>query len=99
MNIKDITKASFKEQYEADSNAVLLDVRTPMEIADGNIEGHEAIDFFAPDFQEQIDQLDKSKNYYIYCRSGNRSLQTCYLMHQKGFTGKLVNLAGGYMMW
>lgn len=99
MNIQDITKTDFIEQFEADENAVLIDVRTEMEIAQGNIEGHLAIDFFSPDFQNKIDTLDRDKNYYIYCRSGNRSMQACYFMNQKGFTGKLVNLAGGFMSW
>ena len=42
--------------------------------------------------------LSKNKNYYIYCRSGNRSGQACALLAANGF-GKLVNLAGGMMAW
>ncbi|MCT4664263.1 MAG: rhodanese-like domain-containing protein [Flavobacteriales bacterium] len=99
MNIENLTKDPFWSAYQADENAVLIDVRTAPEIAEKNIEGHLAIDFFASDFQTKINELDKSKNYYMYCRSGNRSMQACYMMNQMGFTGKLINLAGGMLAW
>lgn len=78
---------------------LLIDVRTPQEYAEGQIEGHTLINFFDPSFPDAIQKLDKSKNYLVYCRSGNRSGQACKLMENLGFDGKLYNLQGGIQAW
>ena len=54
-------------------DAVLLDIRTPEEFADGRIAGSVNIDFYAPDFRDRISALERSATYVVYCRSGNRS--------------------------
>lgn len=87
--------AAYNEQKD---NAVLLDVRTAPEIEDANIEGYIAIDIQQPGFTEKVGELDKSKAYFIYCRSGNRSGQACRYMATQGF-GKLYNLKGGMLDW
>jgi len=75
-------------------DVVVLDVRTPEEYADGHLAGARNIDFKATDFDDRIAQLDKSKNYVLYCASGNRSGKTATLMAEKGFTK--VDNAGGF---
>ncbi|MEX0273681.1 MAG: rhodanese-like domain-containing protein, partial [Flavobacteriaceae bacterium] len=45
-----------------------------------------------------LQKLDTSKNYYVYCRSGNRSAQACAIMGSLGF-GNVYNLEGGFMEW
>jgi rhodanese-related sulfurtransferase len=87
--------ATYNEQKE---NAVLLDVRTAAEIADASIDGHIAIDIQQPGFTEKVANLDKTKTYFVYCRSGNRSGQACRYMATQGF-GKLYNLKGGMLEW
>ena len=47
---------------------------------------------------EELDKLDKSKHYYLYCRSGNRSGQACALMNARGFSAA-YNLMGGMIEW
>lgn len=89
-------EAFAKKMQEKD--VVLLDVRTPEEIAQGKIAGAAELDFRSPDFAAQVDKLDKNKTYLIYCRSGNRSGQACKMMADKGFTS-LYNLAGGILAW
>ena len=32
-----------------------------------------------------VDELDKTKNYYVYCKAGGRSAQACAIMNQLGF--------------
>ena len=43
------------------------------------------------DFASQLETLDKSGDYYIYCRSGNRAGQAIDFMESIGFTGTLIN--------
>jgi rhodanese-related sulfurtransferase len=89
------------EEFKAkmsDPGSVILDVRTPEETAQGMIEGAVQLDFRSPDFEAEVDKLDKNKMYLVYCRTGNRSGKTCALMAKKGFK-HFYNLEGGYLDW
>src|SRR5262245_11215214 len=77
---------SFKESLDATPDAIILDVRTPPEVAEGAIPGAINIDYNAPDFSEKISALDKSKPYYVYCSGGSRSSKALYKMKADGFT-------------
>jgi rhodanese-related sulfurtransferase len=94
---QDLDVAAFKAKM-ADPGIVLMDVRTPEETAQGMIEGAMQLDFRNPNFESEVDKLDKDKTYLIYCRSGNRSGQACKMMAGKGFR-HLYNLQGGYIDW
>lgn len=97
--MKDITQTEWEELTSKDDNKVVLDVRTPNEWAEGVIENAVLINIMeAQSFMESIENLDKSKNYYIYCRSGGRSGQACQVMDSIGF-GTTYNLIGGMMKW
>ncbi len=86
-------------QLKQDANAVILDVRTEEEYNEGIIPKAINIDIYkGQGFIYRIDELDKSKNYYVYCRSGGRSEKACNLMHQMGFENT-YNLVGGMMEW
>lgn len=67
------------------SNALVLDVRTPEEFATGHLKGARNLDFRAPDFRDQLMKLDTAQTYVLYCQSGNRSGQTLKLMKEAGF--------------
>ncbi len=71
--------------------ASIIDVRTLEEWNDGHLEGAVRIGIESPDFINNIETLDKTKNYYIYCRSGNRAEQAIQIMRESGFTGVLEN--------
>jgi rhodanese-related sulfurtransferase len=72
--------------YEVTESTVIIDVRTPDEFASGHLDGAINIDVQAPDFRERIMALDTEGEYFIYCRSGNRSGQAINQMFQMGFT-------------
>ncbi len=96
---QDIDQDEWIELTTNDDNGIILDVRTPDEISEGYIANMKSIDFFEGQlFLEEISKLDKTKNYYIYCRSGNRSGQACDIMEQLGFENT-YNLEGGFMNW
>lgn len=82
-----------------DNDAIILDVRTEQEIANGVIPDAIHIDFYLGNqFLEQIELLDKNKNYYVYCHSGIRSAQTCKLLNSMGIVNA-YNLIGGIQDW
>lgn len=95
----DLTQDEWAEQLEQDDNAVILDVRTDDEVDQGYIPNAKHIDIYLGDeFIAQVDALDKTKNYYVYCRSGKRSAQACRIMNQLGFENT-YNLLGGFIDW
>ena len=95
----DLSQEEWIEQKSNDPNAVILDVRTNEEIAEGVIEGAIHNDIYGGQaFLDALEELDKSKAYYVYCRSGNRSGQACAIMNSKGFE-QTFNLRGGVMEW
>jgi rhodanese-related sulfurtransferase len=91
--VTSMSGTEFKQAFEADTAAVLLDVRTPGEFNGGNIAGAKNIDFYSANFDAEIEKLDKSKTYYVYCRSGARSANACSKMEAIGI--KAINLSGG----
>lgn len=95
----DLSQEEWKNQFEADENAFLIDVRTLEEFEEGHIPNATLLDIRqAAVFMEGIQSLDLSKNYYVYCRSGARSAQACQLMNQLGID-TTYNLLGGFMEW
>lgn len=83
---------------KADSNIAILDVRTAKEFADGHVAGAVNIDVNQADFAQKIDQLDRSKTYIVYCRSGRRSSKAVGIMAAKGFKN-LYNVSDGFVGW
>lgn len=98
MPYQDLDVEEFKKGFESEEGAIIIDVRTPAELAEGQIDGHIMINVMDPSFPNKIAELDKSTPYYIYCRSGNRSGQVCNYMSGLGFE-KLYNLRGGIIAW
>ena len=97
--MKELSQEEWREQISNDDNAVILDVRTELEVEEGYIPEAKNIDIYkGQEFLQELDKLDKEKNYYVYCRSGARSAQACNLMDQKGFK-QTYNLIGGFSQW
>ena len=95
----DLNKEEWTQRTAEDDKAVLLDVRTLEEVEDGIIPNAKHIDIYmGQGFIDELEKLDKSKNYYVYCRSGVRSVQACTLMKQLGFE-TTYNLLGGFSNW
>lgn len=82
-----------------DSNTIIIDVRTPGEVAEGYIPGAtKFMDYNGGKFETEYKSLDTSKTYIIYCRSGMRSSNASNQMIQAGFK-KVYNLSGGINNW
>ncbi len=96
--MENLNNKDFAQKIKKDKDAIILDVRTPEEWKEGIIPNALLINLLEPIlFQQEIAKLNKAKNYYIYCRSGNRSGQACQLMDSKGFN--TYNLEGGILQW
>ena len=95
----DLTQEDWAAQLKDDDNAFILDVRTADEVEEGSIPNATNIDIYlGQEFLDQVEKLDKTKNFYVYCRSGNRSGEACALMNNLGIENA-YNLEGGFMNW
>lgn len=95
----DLSQKDWTKQLEQDNNSVVLDVRTQVEVDEGIIPNALHIDIYnGQGFIDELEKLDKTKTYYVYCKSGGRSGQACAVMNQLGFVNA-YNLLGGFMEW
>lgn len=99
--LKDLNAKDWKaEQDELEAGQFeIIDVRSEEEQETGIIEGAKCVDYFDSEaLLSFVNNLDQSKTYFVYCRSGARSMQVCQIMQQMGFL-HTNNLEGGIMGW
>ena len=94
-----LSQNDWQSQLQGDDNAVILDVRTADEWDEGIIPNAVLNDIYKGQaFIYRLEELDTTKNYYVYCKAGGRSAQACTIMNQMGFENT-YNLEGGFMNW
>lgn len=97
--MKNITQVEWRELLANDDNAVIIDSRTPNEWRAGVFENSLLMNINDPQsFMDEVNKLDKEKNYYVYCRSGIRSIQACQVLESVGVK-TTYNLLGGILAW
>ena len=95
----ELSQYDWASQKEADSESIIIDVRTKDELEEGLIPDAIHMDIYkGQEFISGLEKLDKTLAYYVYCRSGNRSAQACSIMSQMGFKSTF-NLSGGFFGW
>ena len=93
---KNVSRDEFKLLIQ--KGGLLIDVRTPEEVADGSIDGNTNINVNSPSFKSEIEKLNKNIPVLIYCKSGGRSGKAMEIMKEMGFK-EVYNLNGGYSNW
>ena len=77
---------------------ILIDVRTTEEFALGHIEGAINIDYYSPDFSNQVLKIGLDTPVLLYCQSGNRSRKSMGIMYEIGFV-EVKSLDCGIKGW
>ncbi len=93
-----VTVDTFEKMSKKKKKTVILDVRTPEEVAEGHLAGAKNINVQDELFQQNIDQLNKNKTYLLYCRSGKRTAVAGAKMKAAGFK-KVYMMDGGITSW
>ena len=96
--IESIAPQAFAEKIKATPNAQILDVRTPEEFASEHIDKATNINWLGDDFVTNVENLDKSKPVFVYCKSGGRSAKASAKLAELGFK-TIYELQGGIMKW
>jgi rhodanese-related sulfurtransferase len=86
------------EKMMSKKKNMLVDVRTPEEVSEGQIAGALNINFLGENFSNEIQNLNKNKTYLLYCRSGSRTRKAADQMQKAGFK-KVYMLEGGITAW
>ena len=89
---------SAQEFASKSSAGTVIDVRTAGEVAQGKIADALEIDYYSSNFLDQVSQLPKDQELYLYCAVGARSEEAARLLVQQGFT-KVYHLQGGIQGW
>ncbi len=93
--IQTITTDELKKKLDAGEELYLVDVREDEETEMGKIK--QAAHIRMGDVPENLDKLDKDKEYIIICRSGRRSENVCHYLQDQGY--KVRNMEGGMLEW
>lgn len=99
MDDQNVTTEQALEMIRADTNIVLLDVRTPEEYA-GEL-GHLKNSILIPvqELESRMPEIEqyRDKKILAYCRTGRRSRTAMNLLRGKGFDA--LNVQGGMVEW
>jgi rhodanese-related sulfurtransferase len=95
----DLNAAEFLEILKAaGDDVVLIDIRTADEFEVYHLSGAINIDFYAEDFADMLDELERDAACMIYCRTGRRTgtaeNNARDLMLDMGFA-RVHNMLGG----
>lgn len=93
-----ISVDELNKKINSKEKIVIIDVRTPGELARGKIPSaiNIPLDFFEDNIEEKVS--DKNENVYVYCLSGSRSLIAAELLKRKGYKN-IFNVLSGMLAW
>jgi len=95
--MEEISATELKSRLDAGDDIEIIDVRQPDEYAFANIAGAKLIPL--GEVIARMDEIDSSKTVVVQCKMGGRSARAIEALQRSGFTGKLINLAGGITAW
>jgi molybdopterin/thiamine biosynthesis adenylyltransferase/rhodanese-related sulfurtransferase len=93
----EITALDLKRRIEAGEDVQLIDVREPYEFASSRLPKATSIPL--GHVVARRSELDPSREAVLYCHVGMRSREAARRLRQAGYSGRLVNLAGGLLAW
>jgi rhodanese-related sulfurtransferase len=93
--MKEITAKKVEALLNEGKKLNIIDVREVDEVAAGKIQGAVNIPLGLVEFR--MNELDKSKEYVMVCRSGGRSGRATQFLESYGFN--VINMTGGMLAW
>ncbi|WP_110927670.1 rhodanese-like domain-containing protein [Bacillus massiliglaciei] len=93
--MKEITPQKVEQLINEGKHLNIIDVREVDETAAGKIPG--AINIPLGLLEFRMNELDKTKEYIMVCRSGGRSGRASQFLESRGFN--VVNMTGGMLAW
>lgn len=90
-----MTTQEVQEHIKNNKDVSIIDVRETEEVKAGKIPGAVNIPLGLIEFRLQ--DIDKSKEHILVCRSGNRSGMATNILESRGYN--VINMDGGMLDW
>ena len=95
----DLSQEAWSQKLAQTEGSIIIDVRTQKEYKAGHILNSQLLNIQETQtFFDSIKVFDKSRSYFIYCRSGSRSAMACQILKHHGIVN-CFNLLGGILDW
>ncbi len=101
VSVTTIEVSAAKDFVARHENAVIMDVRTPVEYEMSHVTGAVNVNVQDESFQDMVAALDPNKTYIVHCTknpAGGRSSRALETLQRLGFKN-LYSLEGGYVAW
>ena len=96
--VRQIPVDTFAAKIATDTNAIIIDVRTPLEYEMSHIDKAVNISYVLGNFKTKVSRLDTTKTVYLYCQTAHRSPFATQILKDAGFT-QIYDLKKGYKKW
>ncbi|PEL14418.1 rhodanese-like domain-containing protein [Bacillus sp. AFS017336] len=93
--MKEMTAKELELLLNEKSDLNIIDVREVDEVKTGKIPG--AVNMPLGLIEFRMNEIDKSKEYIMVCRSGGRSGRATEFLESHGI--KVINMSGGMLSW
>ena len=95
--MEEITPTELKQRLDNGDDLQIIDVREDSEVAIGRIPNSKHIRL--AEVLSRMDEIDPNRETVVHCKMGGRSARAIDALKRSGFSGKLLNLAGGITAW
>ncbi len=96
--VKDVTPDEAAKLMQ-EKTALVVDVRTPDEFAEGHIPGAVNVDFLGDDFETKVAALPADKPLIVHCAAGNRSSKAVVKIAAAQKGAEIFHLKSGFNGW
>jgi rhodanese-related sulfurtransferase len=92
-----ITATELKQRLDNGEDIQIVDVREANEVAIGRLPN--SIHIPLAQVLDRASEIDPARETVVHCKMGGRSARAIEALKRSGFTGNLLNLAGGILAW
>jgi rhodanese-related sulfurtransferase len=91
-----VDEVSLDELESRQPEAMVLDVREPVEYASGHVPG--SVNLPQADLADRLEELPRDQPLMLICQGGYRSLRAAQFLKQMGFA-QVASVTGGTAAW
>lgn len=95
--MREITATELKQRLDNGDDIQILDVREANEVALARLPN--TIHIPLGQVINRMSEIDPTRETVVHCKMGGRSARAIDALQRSGFTGDLLNLAGGITAW
>ena len=95
--VPEISATELKQRLDNGDDIQIVDVREADEVATAKLPN--SIHIPLAQVVNRISEIDPARETVVHCKMGGRSAKAIEALKRSGFTGNLLNLAGGITAW